>query len=211
MEVDTVLVQRKTDQALELCPRLLGVVEPLAKADPDNAGSQLNLSISHDAYGRALMQAQRWPEALTAFQAALAIGEKLATNFPENLDYQRICGSYRIFMGRARMHLGDMARADADAQAAQDLLEPAVRRDPEDAPSFLDLVRAYDLRGDLCEQRSENAQARQWFQQASKAVRTHAALNITSNDAQELKALREKLAAKIVLDAGAAPSTLTSN
>ena len=211
IEVDTLLAQRKTNQALELCPRLLGVVEPLARADPDNAGSQLNLSISHDACGRALMQAQRWPEALTAFQAALAIGEKLATNFPENLDYQRICGSYRILMGQARMHLGDMARADVDAQAAQKLLESAGRRDPEDASSFLDLVRAYDLRGDLCEQRSESAQARQWFQQALEAVRTHASLNIAPNDAQELKTLREKLAAKNALDAGSAPSTLTSN
>ena len=70
-EAGTLLVQRETSQALELCPRLLNVSESLAKSDPENAGAQHNLSNSHDAYARALMQARRWPEALVLQQGSV--------------------------------------------------------------------------------------------------------------------------------------------
>ncbi len=190
------LARKATDQALKIAPRMLGAAQSLARSDPENAATQHNLAISDEASGAALMQAQRWQEALAAFQAALAIDARFVANASANGDYQRACGVYHVEMGRAHVQLGEIALAEADAQAAQGLLESAVRLDPDNAVPIQDLVRAYEFRGDLCEQRSEGVQARQWFQRALEAIRSHATVDITASDLNDWTALREKLTAK---------------
>ena len=205
-EVETLLVQRETSQALDLCPRLLGIAESLAKSDPDNAGSQHNLSNTYDAYARALMQAQRWPEALEAFQSALSIDTRLVKNSPAASEYVYTCGTYRANMARIRFDLGQFAQAESDAQAAQNLLEAAANQDPDYMVPRQDLIPVYELRGDLCEQRAQPAQARQWFQRALQELRARMPANLPSNDPDGWIARREKLTAKTTAKVVPAPS-----
>ena len=204
-EVETLLVQRETSQALDLCPRLLGIAESLAKSDPDNAGSQHNLSNTYDAYARALMQAQRWPEALEAFQPALSIDTKLVKDSPAASEYVYTCGTYRANMARIRFDLGQFAQAESDAQAAQDLLEVAASQDPDYMVPRQDLIPVYELRGDLCEQRAQPAQARQWFQRALQELRARMPANLPSDDPDGWIARREKLTAKTTAKVVPAP------
>ena len=205
-ETEVLLARQETGQALERCPRMLSVAESLARSDPENAGCQHNLAASHEACGEALMQARRWQEALAGFQAALAIDTGLLVDSPNDGDYQRICGTYHLEMGRAHVQLGELAPAEADARAAQDLLESAVRLDPDNTVPVQDLVRAYDFRGDLCERRSEAAPARRWFQRALETIRAHAGMDIAASDLHDWTALREKLTAKTAPDAVLPPS-----
>ena len=200
-ETDTLLARKAVDQALEICPEMLDLAKSLAGADPENIVIQHDLAVSQEADATALMQKQRWAEALAALQEALAIDAK----FLADTEYQRSCGMYRVEMGRVRMHLGEFDLAGADARAAQDLLEVVVRLDPNNAIPFQDLVRAYELSGDLCEQRSEAGQARQWFQRALEIIRSRPSMDIAASDLDDWTALREKLTGKTASADTAAP------
>ena len=162
---------------------MLEVAGSLAKSDPENDTIQHNLAVSHVTHAQALMQVQRWDEALAALQAAFAIDSR---SNAKSVRHRRHPACLQQLPygdgGRVRVHLGQTALAETDAQVAQDLLESAARLDPDNAIVLQDLIRAYDFRGDLYEGRSEGAQARQWFQRALEMVHAHAAMNIAAED-----------------------------
>ncbi len=63
-----------------------------------------------------------------------------------------------------------------------------------------DLIRGYELEGDLCAQRSEAPQAREWFRRAQVEMNAYAAMHIAACDQGDWNALRKKLAAQTKLD-----------
>lgn len=195
-ETEALLAQKAVERALEICPRMLEVAESLAKSDPENAASQHNLAASHDIHGEAMMQAHRWLEALDSFQAALALDARLLAATPTDADSQRTCGLYHTEMARAHLQLGETAFADADAQTAQDLLESVVHVDPDNLAPFMDLVRAYELRGDICERRLGSTPARQWFQRAVEVIRSRPKIDAAGGGSEDWIALRRKLTEK---------------
>ncbi len=118
-ETEMLLARKATDQALAVCPRLVGAAEARTRSNPGDIVAQHNLAISHEAHGAALMQAQRWDEALTALQVALDIDAQLVARSSSNEAYPHSSGSHRVEMGRVRLHLGDVAQAEVDAGAAR--------------------------------------------------------------------------------------------
>ncbi len=203
-ETETLLARQAGDQALAICPRMLGTAEAQARANPEDAVSQHDLAISHEAHGAALMQAQRWEEALAALQAALALDVKLVARSSSNEAYVQSSGSYRLEIGRVQFHLGEMAQAEVAAQAAREQLEAVIRLNPDDAVASQELIRVYELEGDLCEQRAHPSQAKQWFQRALAEMNERANMHITASDRADWDALHEKLATKTKSDAIAA-------
>ena len=65
------------------------VADRLAKADPGNAGSQRDLSVSYDRIGDVLVAQGTLAEALTSFRDSLAIRDRLAKADPGNAGSQR--------------------------------------------------------------------------------------------------------------------------
>ena len=199
LQTETLLAQKATARALGIIPRMLTTADALAKSDLKDKGVQHNLAISQEAQAAALAQAQRWPEALEAFQTALSIDAGLAESSPENGEYTHSCGTYRLNMGRTRLQLGQFAQAESDARAAEDLLQTAADHDPDNPVPRQELIRVYDLRGDLCERQAQPSEARKWFQQALQEMRTQTSLKISPDDADEWIALRKKLTEKTAL------------
>ncbi|MCB1511437.1 MAG: TIR domain-containing protein, partial [Hyphomicrobiaceae bacterium] len=65
------------------------IAERLAKADPNNAGRQRDLSVSYEKVGSVLVAQGNLTEALTSFRAQQAIAERLAKADPNNARWQR--------------------------------------------------------------------------------------------------------------------------
>ena len=199
-EIEAFLARKATGQALAVCPRMLAAAEAQVRANPENADAQHDLAISHEAHGAALMQAQRWEEALAALQTALDADTKLVTNSSSNEAYVHSSGSYRLEMGRVRFRLGETAQAEAAAQTAREQLEAFIHLNPDDAVASQELIRAYELEGDLCEQRAQAPLAKPWFQRALAEMNRRAAMHITASDRADWDILREKLTAKTESD-----------
>jgi hypothetical protein len=71
--------QGNLPEALTSFQRYNEFMEDLAKAAPGNAGWQRDLSVSHNRIGDVLRARGNLPAALEAFQASLAIRERLLT------------------------------------------------------------------------------------------------------------------------------------
>ena len=71
---------------------LLAIRERLAKADPGNAGWQVDLGASHDRIGDVQQAQGDLAAALTSYQASLAIAERLTKADPGNAVWQRDLG-----------------------------------------------------------------------------------------------------------------------
>ena len=101
-----------------ICPRRLksfreqlAIADRLARADPDNAAWQRDLSVSHDRIGDVLVAQSKLPEALKSFRDALAIRDRLARSDPDNADWQRGLAVSYDRVGDVLMSQGDLNAA----------------------------------------------------------------------------------------------------
>ncbi len=196
LQTETLLARKAAARALEVVPRMLALAEDLAKSDPQNSDARHDLAISHEAHAQALDQAHRWPEALEALQTAWSLDTRLAQDAPTNGTYLHSRGTYRATMAGIRLKLGQPAEAEADLCAAQDLLQAAINHDPDNLVPCQELIRLYDLRGDLCEGQTRPGEARQWFGRALQELDKPAASKAALDHPDGWAALREKLVAK---------------
>jgi tetratricopeptide (TPR) repeat protein len=70
----------------------LALASDLAKADPGNAGWQLDLSVSQEKIGNVLVEQGNLAAALNAYQASLAIRQRIARAVPGNAGWQQARG-----------------------------------------------------------------------------------------------------------------------
>ena len=186
--------QRAADQALPLAVRIVAMAEEMARADPKDSALSHDLAISDNSYGEALSQAGRWPEAIDYFQRGLSIDTRLGEQSPENGEYSHSCATDRESIGEARWHLGQLAQAAADEQAAQTLMETAAASDPGNVIPRRELVGVLILRGEISEALNQSAEARRYDEQALAALEALVAQKSTSkDDTKDFATLRAKL------------------
>ena len=181
--------QKATAKALALGPRMVAMAEALARQDPKNTSLQHDLADSYDYYGESLFQGKRWQESIDAYQKALEIDTRLAGQSPENGEYLHSSGTDHLGIGRARLELGQLAEAEADAQQAEHFLAQAYAKDASNLVPRRELVQVYVTRGKICERRGQTAEARRWFQQALTDLEELAARKFTDPDDPEDRAL----------------------
>ena len=197
-ECEALVNQKALGPALELAPRMVGMIDALVRQDPKNTQLQHNLADSHAYYGEGLMQAGRWQEAVGELQQSLDVDSRLAAQSPENGEYNHSCGTAHLDLGRAKLHLDQLAAAEADELAGQSLLEAAAARDPANPVPRRELVKVFATRGEICGQRGQPAEARQWFERALDQLQTlQASKYTTPDDAGDLAELHQKLAASL--------------
>ena len=67
----------------------MAIAERLAEADPNNAGWQRDLSVSHNKIGDVLVDQGDLSGALDSYRPSMAIRERLAKADPNNAGWQR--------------------------------------------------------------------------------------------------------------------------
>jgi len=86
---DVAIAQGSLPSARRLYETAVSIAEPIAKADPGNAGWQRDLSVSHNKIGDVLVEQGNLPAALESYRASLAIRDRLAKADPGNAGWQR--------------------------------------------------------------------------------------------------------------------------
>ena len=83
------VAQGNLAEALASYKDSLAIRDRLAKADPNNAGWQLDLSVSYNNVGDVLVAQGNLAEALASYKDSLAIRDRLAKADPNNAGWQR--------------------------------------------------------------------------------------------------------------------------
>jgi tetratricopeptide (TPR) repeat protein len=197
MEDEAYLAQEPSEgtaRALALSPRLIGTLETVANKDPQDTAVQHDLALACYDFGTALLHAERWQEALERLQRGESIDSRLAAQSPENAEYMHSRGYFHTGMGEARLHLGQLEAAAADAETARQCAESIVAKDPGNAQARREFVSILILCGRIDIQRARPTQARQSFQRAQEELNALIAKKITNKaDAEDSRFLRSVL------------------
>jgi tetratricopeptide (TPR) repeat protein len=109
---------------------LHAIFERLAKADPGNAGWQRDLSLSQGRIGDVLVNQGHLAEALTTYQASLAIAERLAKADPGNAGWQSNLSVSHNKIGDVLKDQGNLPAALESFRASLAIAESLAKADP---------------------------------------------------------------------------------
>ncbi len=123
--------------------------ERLAKAEPSNAGSQRDLSISFEKSGDALTAKGALAEALKAYRDGLAITDRLAKADSANTELQRDLSVSYNKVGDVLLAQGVIDEALEAYRAGLAIRAPLAKADAENPGLQHDLSVSYDKVGDI--------------------------------------------------------------
>jgi tetratricopeptide (TPR) repeat protein len=114
--------------------------ERLAKAEPDRADYQRDLSVSYERMGDLYVALGQGEAARQAYQGSLEIRERLAKAEPDRADYQRDLSVSYNKMGDLYRALGQGEAARQAYQGSLEIAERLAKAEPDRADAELDLV-----------------------------------------------------------------------
>ncbi|MFL5386555.1 MAG: TIR domain-containing protein [Longimicrobiaceae bacterium] len=135
----------------------------LAKAEPDRADYQRDLSVLYERVGSLYRTLGQGEQARQAYLAALQIAERLAQAEPDRTEYQRD-------LSVAYNQVGDLYRALGQGEYAQEyykkdleIAERLAQAEPERTDYQRDLSVSYNKLGDLYRDLGQGEQAREYY------------------------------------------------
>jgi tetratricopeptide (TPR) repeat protein len=93
--------QNQFDEAHTLFETGRSIDDGLVRSDPSDASAELDLSNDQQALGDTLIDQEKPVEALVAYQAVIAVRERLAASDPSNLLWQRLLSTAYVNVGIA--------------------------------------------------------------------------------------------------------------
>jgi len=147
------------------------VAEPIAKADPGNAGWQRDLSVSHNKIGDVLRAQGNLPAALDAYRASLAIRERLAKADPGNARWQGDLSASNDRIGNALRDQGNLPGALESYRASLAIAERLAKADSGNAGWQRNLAIGNERIGDIHERQGRTADAIAAFERALAAYK----------------------------------------
>ena len=120
--------------------QLLERQQRLAKAEPDRADYQRDLSVSYNKMGDLYVALGQGEAARQAYQGSLEIRERLAKAEPDRADYQRDLSVSYERMGDLYVALGQGEAARQAYQGSLEIAERLAKAEPDRADYQLDLV-----------------------------------------------------------------------
>ena len=108
---DVLVDQGNLTGALESYRGSLGIRDRLAKADPNNAGWQRDLSVSYEKVGDVLVAQGNLTGALESYRGSLGIADRLAKADPNNAGWQADLAASHGKLGQLYVRMGDKAEA----------------------------------------------------------------------------------------------------
>jgi tetratricopeptide (TPR) repeat protein len=162
----------RTATARDAYTTALAIRETLARAEPDRADYQRDLSVSYNKMGDLYCSLGQGEAARDAYANALAIRETLAGAEPGRADYQRdLSVSYE--------KMGDLYRALGQGEAARDayaktlaIAETLARAEPDRADYQRDLSVSHSNMGDLYRALGQGEAARDAYAKALAIAET---------------------------------------
>ncbi|HIJ93446.1 MAG TPA: tetratricopeptide repeat protein [Rhodospirillaceae bacterium] len=106
----------------------MAIAERLAKADPDNAGWQRDLSVSHDRIGDVQVAQGDLSGALESYRASMAIAERLAKADPDNAGWQADLAASHGKLGQLMSRMGERDKALELFRQGRALVAPLAER-----------------------------------------------------------------------------------
>ena len=181
-------------EAFETTKRLVSMTETRAKAEPDRADYQRDLSVSYNKLGDLLRALGQGETARDYYDKSLAIRERLAAAEPNRADCQRdLSVSYN--------KLGDLLRALGQGETARDyyekdlaIAERLAAAEPDRADYQRDLSVSYIKLGDLLRALGQGETARDYYDKSLAIAERLAAAEPDRADYQrDLSVSYEKL------------------
>jgi tetratricopeptide (TPR) repeat protein len=129
---DVLLMNGDVDGALEVYRQAHRVLDPMAKADPQNTMLQLDVASMEYHEARALTSNGKFDEAIPKLRHALAVFEQLHAPTRSADDSPRGPGSIYIWLGEASAGQHDLAAARQYYQKAINSLAADLERSPDD-------------------------------------------------------------------------------
>jgi tetratricopeptide (TPR) repeat protein len=167
---DVAAAQGNLSSARQLYDNAVAIAEPIAKADPGNAGWQRDLSVSHNKIGDVLVEQGNLPAALESYRASLTIAERLAKADPGNAGWQRDLSVSHYKIGDVLVEQGNLPAALESFRASLTIAERLAKADPGNAGWQRDLSVSHDRIGDVLRAQSNLPEALESFR-ASLAIR----------------------------------------
>lgn len=127
---DVARAQGSLPDALQHYQAAAAIAEPIAKADPENAGWQRDLSVSHIRIGDVLHSQGSLNGALERYRASLAIDERLAQADPRNAIWQNDLAVSQARIGDVLLAQGNLPGALAAFQAFLAIIKRLAKSDP---------------------------------------------------------------------------------
>jgi tetratricopeptide (TPR) repeat protein len=140
---DVAAAHGNLSSARQLYETAVAIAEPMAKADPGNAGWQRDLSVSHSRIGDVLRAQGNSAEALESFRASLAIRERLAKADPGNAGWQSDLSVSHNKIGAVLKDQGNLAEALESFRASLAIAERLAKADPGNAGWQRDLALSH--------------------------------------------------------------------
>jgi len=165
-EAQAHLALGQTAAAFRRYQALLARQEQLARAEPDRADYQRDLSVSYNKMGDLFSALGQGEQARQAYQKDLEIAERLARAEPDRADYQRDLSVSYNKMGDLYRALGQGEQARQAYLQALEIAERLARAEPDRADYQRDLSVSHERMGDLFSALGQGDQARQAFLQA---------------------------------------------
>ena len=125
------------------------MADRLAKADPNNAGWQRDLSVSYNRVGDVLVAQGNLAEALASYKDSLAIADRLAKADPNNAGWQRDLSVSYDKVGDVLVAQGNLAEALASYKDSLAIRDRLAKADPNNAGWQRDLSVSYEKVGDV--------------------------------------------------------------
>ena len=130
---DVARAQGSLPDALQHYQAAAAIAEPIAKADPENAGWQRDLSVLHIRIGDVLRNQGSLNGALESYRASLAIDERLAQADPRSAIWQNDLAVSQARIGDVLLAQGNLPAALAAFQAFLAVIERLAVTDPKEA------------------------------------------------------------------------------
>ena len=127
---DILRAEGKLSAALEEYRASLTTAESLAKAYPDNTGTQSDLAISHERVGKILESQGKYDEALSEYRWGLAVFQRLTEINPNNVNWQRERSAQHIWIGDVLGWQRNFSGAIAEYRGSLAIREKLVQADP---------------------------------------------------------------------------------
>ncbi len=183
---DLALYRGHHARAHEAYRKGLSLSEDRAKAEPQNAQVQRDLSIINRKLGDLLLQEGRGDEARKNFDVSLAIRQKLAEEDPRNTQAQRgLAVSYNR-LGDFFLHLGIWGEARAAYALGLAVRRKLVELEPSSSSAQRGLAASYSRLGDVFVQEGNYSEARSVYMEGL-AIRKA----LAEGDPDNVQALRD--------------------
>ena len=167
---DIRLARGNLQEALLTYQQAADDADRLAKADPDNAGWQRDLSVSYNKVGDVLVAQGNLPEALKSFRDSLAIADRLAKADPDNAGWQRDLSVSYNKVGDVLVAQGNLPEALKSFRDSLAIADRLAKADPDNAGWQADLAASHGKLGQLYLGMGDRQEARRLFEQGRGIV-----------------------------------------